>query len=328
MGQRASKFAKGFKEQAKSAYQVKQAVPQPSASRSTPGLKSTATTTTVNPPTTSDVAAAAASSIPHNPLASSYDDYNDTLDSHSAVVRSDPSAEITGFRREKNASDDKQLAYLRSRSTKAYDDVEMAPDLIKFLTDAGPLTKHQVDNPASTSDNTQPYQQQTQRDTSRRTERMPLAQLVPGYETMRTNSFSRKVDVVDPKDFSVGSVVDLYRLVQTTSNNNTTTTSLSIEQVHDNIAQRLGVADWTDDERAAHLQLLQDARTYLSVPVLLWDTDADGDVVGCHPSVVADLPVDSNQVLKTKALYFLEHLCQVEDEMERVKNILVKKKER
>lgn len=84
---------------------------------------------------------------------------------------------------------------------------EMPPELIKFMTDVGPL-KYKEESMMK--------RKTRMTDSSRKTENMRLAEKIEGYETTRTTSFSTKTDQTDENEFGLD-VVQLYGLLSNRS---------------------------------------------------------------------------------------------------------------
>lgn len=122
------------------------------------------------------------------------------------AVATDP---LTGFSRGSGLStpqEEAQSRFLRGsqhQNNNKKKASEMPPELIKFMTDVGPL-KHK--------DESMMKRKTRMTDSSRKTENMRLAEQIEGYETARTTSFSTKQDKPDENDFGLD-VVQLFGLL-------------------------------------------------------------------------------------------------------------------
>jgi hypothetical protein len=190
---------------------------------------------------------------------------------------------LSGFSHDAGAKSQKeevQRQFLQTQQGVNADFKDKLPDdLIKFMTDVGPLKrKEEITTqrrrlPRTTSSlmdsSDHVVSQSPAADKTRRTENMRLAENIAGFETSRTTSFSHRQDVVDPDDGGLD-VVQFYGLL---------TGQSSIESFcKPNIDEH---------ERKQQLQLLEQSLQYLQLPVLL--RDSDDTYVGAWPEKATDL---------------------------------------
>lgn len=182
-----------------------------------------------------------------------------------------------------------QRQFLQAQQGSAAEFKDKLPDdLIKFMTDVGPLKRSEDNekngaavkrlrlprnfannnsNSDEMSNNT--VSQNPAADKTRKTENMRLAENIEGFETSRTTSFSHKEDVVDPNDAGLD-VVQFYSLLTGKST----------------IGSYCPIAI-IDDKRDRQMLLLEQSMLYLQIPVLL--KDSDDTYVGAWPEKSKDL---------------------------------------
>lgn len=204
-----------------------------------------------------------------------------------------PADPLTGFSRGaglRTHQEDVQRQFLQAQQQKGannhnnssgdstYKD-KLPDDLIKFMTDVGPLTRKGETtqrrrrlprtNAAASVDEDASSGQSPAADKTRRTENMRLAENIAGFETSRTTSFSHKHEVVDPKDAGLD-VVQIYSL-------------LAGRSTMDSYCP----PSLDEKDRQVQLRLLEQLIQYTQLPVLLRDTD--DTYVGAWPEKAQDL---------------------------------------
>lgn len=226
----------------------------------------------------------------------------------------------TGFTRGQGRQSDAEEAqrqFLQSQPGRApaeYTD-RLPADLIKFMTDAGPLTNPAAPNPGDSARTRLPRSagateddgisaapphgasRSPSADRTRRTENMRLAQNIEGHVTKRTTSFSYKADVVDVNDVGLD-VVQFYSLL---------TGKVAPEALCPGTAPA--------PARAAQQEWLAQTVRYLQVPVLLQDSDES--YVGAWPGKVEDLLREHHGmevVPPQRAKLVLQDLWEIEEE--------------
>ena len=220
--------------------------------------------------------------------------------------------------------------------------LEMPPDFIQFLKDAGPLREPGSDDKkprrrlprlprhlsplandeTAAEDSTKPP---PGTDQSRHRQAMPLAEKVEGYETMRTHSFSTRQDLQDPRDFGLD-VLDFYQLLTTTQQQSNDPQTLVNKFYDDHVMRNLkedkesseGPA-LTEQEQERHRGLLKQAAEVLELPVVLKDTDGI-TYVGVSPHRVEDLVrMQLQEVPKEQVKLVLEDLVETRNSSEEPK---------
>ena len=275
----------------------------------TPGL------TNVPPPPTSNISASAAAA------------------EASAKVRP-PS-----FDAQPSPRDLAQQEFLKQGNTKgsggAQDFQEMPDELVKFLSDAGPLHKQERATTSSGSAKReprlprQPWQQQEVETSSsasmgsgstrseRRQESMPLAQKIEGFETNKSTSFSRSTPEINPKIYQKGTTLDLYRLLSLKSNGTNQSPSSFDSIVQQTYAEYSKEAVLPDEtEQSKHKELLKNTLKYMDLPVIMKDYKDNMDSYdGIHPKEVEVYEMMKYDVLpKDKVRLVLEDLYQIEQQ--------------
>jgi hypothetical protein len=195
---------------------------------------------------------------------------------------------------------------------------KLPDDLIKFMTDVGPLKTDQdhaatttkrlriprmsgslfaptlVDTYSTAKEEEPTKSQSPAHDKTRRTESMRLAENIAGIETSRTTSFSHKQDVANPNEIAGLDVVQMYGLLTGASSPDS-------------------YCDDNSGSRAEKLHLLEQSMGYLQVPVLL--RDSDRSFVGAWPEKVGALQ-QAHQgmeiVPQSRAKLVLEDLWELE----------------
>jgi len=214
----------------------------------------------------------------------------------------------------------------------------MSDDLVKFLTDVGPLRKKEIKTPASRS-SSEPTgsaarrqkapprvlsrldEEQLEHDSDKegeeshvpKRESMRLVEDLEGFETERTTNFSHRGYVDDPRDFGVD-VLGLYSLLsgRTRTPKNASNEEIARSFYDEAVKDRTlpdgdgGDGDWAERDRARHEELLRNALGHVEVPVIMRDAE-DGGFVGAWPDRVPDLErMRISLVPKTSAVLVLE----------------------
>jgi len=214
-----------------------------------------------------------------------------------------------GFTRGQGATvdprDERQRQFLEQKAGGS-EFKEMPSELIDFLNDSGPIQRKTATKTAkqllekrketfpsltsapaltSTAAPTAPAGAIQRTETSPRVrEAMPLAANVPGFDTIRTTSFSHKADLEDPRDFAVGDVLDLYAFI--VRKHSSATTEQAVQSFYQEQTKDRDI-DWSDDEKKHHVDLLRQTLEYLELPVIMKDTDQT--YVGTWPARVQEL---------------------------------------
>lgn len=233
---------------------------------------------------------------------------------------SDPNAVHGGFERGEGARRDirdvQQQEFLKQRAGGEQAPQEMPGDLIKFLSDVGPLKKRERERDGKKLRTLRPQDATTVEakddppasttNEGRVKESMPLAEKIEGFETERTTNFSRRKDVFDPTEFGVDGVLGLYALLarqQSGSSGEDAANAVYNEW----LAGRDVEIEIPAVEQEQTRQLLRDATEHLELPAILQDTDRS--YVGVSPSNMPDLKLlKLSEVPKTSVKLVLEDI--------------------
>ena len=164
---------------------------------------------------------------------------------------------ITGFMRGAGAQsiqDEQQREFLQKNSSPK----EMPAELVKFMTDVGPLKPSSLN---AAIDNRRRKREESLSDGHRKVESMRLAERIEGFETSRTTSFSTKEDVANPDD-----------------------PGLDILQMFGLLSGSTRSESFPDDTKSLALS----TSSYLSLPCLLEET-TDNSFIGAHSEKVTEL---------------------------------------
>lgn len=181
---------------------------------------------------------------------------------------SDPNATV-GFTRGMGDTPDPrdamQAEFQRKEQGKGNDTDEMPEDLLKFLNDVGPLQR-KVDKEFTSprlrdSLQKEELENRTQEEDVRRSVReMPIMGQEMDHVTSRTTNFATApADSVDEHDFGL-TEVQMYEL-------------LALEKSNTDMWKKGGGND--DAEKEAQLKLIESARKYLDLPIIMKDKDQD-----------------------------------------------------
>jgi hypothetical protein len=179
---------------------------------------------------------------------------------------------------------------------------EMPPELIKFMTDVGPLKRDDDGSGGNGSGVGLKLPRKTRlTDSSRKTENMRLAEQIEGYETARTSSFSSKRDKVDENDFGLD-VIQMFALLsknqqQSGGDDESTATAAASPQALLIIPPH-------------HAAMVATALQAIRLPVLMEDR-ADKSYIGVAPDVAPEL-LALTPVAKTSVKLVLEDLWERE----------------
>jgi len=236
---------------------------------------------------------------------------------------------LTGFYRGQAMSERERSQEQFWRDRSGNQPKEMPPELIKFMTDVGPLKKHENTSqptnqhqtlPSSSSSAANKKKKRAPRGlreedaqeenegrsvestaasrssgTTRRRESMRLVEGIEGFETSRTTNFSYKQEAVDPNDVGVD-LLDIYSLLRGNNNN-----AVLVNTALDEAARR------------KQEELFRQTQAHLGLPVLL--KDSDGSYIGAWPENVAQLKSEHkgmHELPKTKVIAVLEDLWEID----------------
>lgn len=174
---------------------------------------------------------------------------------------------------------------------------KMPDDLLKFIQDIGPLKKREIQllakkkDSATTSSTDSPSDHQEQpssRPSSDRiTHKMPLKQGVPGFETLKTTSFSHRTDDSSSStsaDFRLD-IVDIYRWLDLQRQSQTTADDFMAQSSNSTATTTTST---TNEQLTKNRQLrLEQTRQALELPVVL--EDQNQDFIAVPPSRVEDV---------------------------------------
>ena len=198
----------------------------------------------------------------------------------------DPSARDYGFTRgygRQHKADILQSHYLQQRAKSlGREDSEMPPDLIKFLTDSGPLER-EVNKEFTSTRLLQKdgiVDQIERVDKKRRIRDMPLKGEEMDHTTRRTTNFGTSVQDVDVQDFGCRDW-ELYELLQRKD-------SSDIAAFWNDVHKAKNVAD---ELRLQQTELLQNAINFIEFPVIMKDK-AEKTYVGIWPHDLKELTSD------------------------------------
>jgi hypothetical protein len=187
---------------------------------------------------------------------------------------------------------------------------EMPPELIKFMTDVGPLKTNRNNDPSG--GHSEPPRKTRLTDSSRKTENMRLAEQIEGYETARTTSFSTKRDKVDENDFGLD-VIQMFGLLSSKRHSavDESSTSTSPAAAAAAATETPPLATNIPSQHAAMVELALKA---IQLPVLMEDR-ADQSFIGVAPDRVnVDPELQALTLLpKTRVKLVLEDLWEIDN---------------
>jgi hypothetical protein len=201
---------------------------------------------------------------------------------------------------------------------------EMPPELIKFMTDVGPLKT------SNSNSEQQPQRKTRLTDSSRKTENMRLAEQIEGYETARTTSFSTKRDKIDENDFGLD-VIQMFGLLSSKQRSaldesllSTSTAAASSSTAStETVATETTTTATTETETetppltttipSQHAAMVELALKAIQLPVLMEDR-ADKSYIGVAPDRVnVDPELQALTLLsKTRVKLVLEDLWEMD----------------
>ncbi|CAB9524418.1 expressed unknown protein [Seminavis robusta] len=181
----------------------------------------------------------------------------------------------TGFLRgqisdPRDAAQEQFLVHQSGNKTNAQtqEQQELAPDLLKFLQDAGPLEKKvnkELTSPRILKELEQEKGEESEKlhrfeAAQRRRDDMRLVDNIEGFSTPRTTNFFTSSTLEEEKDFGLTDL-DLYEMLKQQKDP---------EQYH---TEKVSGAEWSKEEIQQQQQLLKDTLDSIALPVVVKDTD-------------------------------------------------------
>lgn len=167
----------------------------------------------------------------------------------------------------------------RSGAPKSQQTPELAPDLLKFLQDVGPLEKRinkemsspRLVNELEKGQGGEDTEKKHRLEAARRNrDEMNLVDQIDGYSTPRTTNFFTTSVVEDEADFGLTDL-ELYDFLKRATKQEPKFCSTYHKE---RLEAMESATPWTDEEKQEQEKLLSDAMKYLSLPVIVKDDDS------------------------------------------------------